>query len=167
MWYKQGMRSRTHRFLKNVTRLLYALILISGVAGPAALIAAQLGCEPACSMHQAHQAYQIEATPSSCCDVAGAVHQKIDSCHEISDKKQMAPSACCDDKLCFDSHIEIEQTAALSSGSADPTDPVAAASKLPVLTSIPSKFPCKQLSLDLISPEKPIPIYLRTCVFLI
>lgn len=161
MWYRYRMIKRTHRFLKNLTRLLYTLILISGVTGPATLMAAQIACEPACSMHQAHQ---VEATPSSCCNVVEAAHQKMDPCHAISDEKQTVTSASCDGKLCFDSRIEIQQTAVLYNGS---TDPMAAASKQPVVTSVPSKFSPKQLSLNLISPENPIPIYIRTCVFLI
>ena len=148
----------THRFLINSIRLIFAFILFLGITGPGTLMAVQLACEPDCPKHQ------MRVVPSSCCEDVEAAHQELDPCHGIPDEQQTVPSACCGGKLCFDSRIEIQETAVLSNNSADT---MAAASKLPLLTSVTSTFPIKPLSLHLFHPIPPTPIYIRTCVFLI
>lgn len=147
----------THRYLKILTRLLYALVLISVIAGPSTVIAALPQCEPDCSMHQ------VETMQPPCCEIAGQIDHTLSSSHEPPGEQKITPSVCCDGKLCYDSPIGFQDTALISNSSADT---MVSALKPPLLTSITCPLSVKHHGVSSI-PHATTPIYIRMCVFLI
>lgn len=148
----------TQRFLKTTTRLLVILTLVSGIAGPRVLTAAQLICEPDCPMHSNSEA----AAP--CCEIAGDIRHEMDPSYGGGDTLYTASPACCDGKLCFYPRIDFQKAGLLSNGSADTCAEIA---KLPVWSAAAIIFPSKQPSHCVFPPETATPVYIRTCVFLI
>lgn len=143
--------------LRSLGRSLTVLLLIAGMGmlGPAS--AAQIFCPPDCEMHQ-----PAAATPS-CCETPDMAHGASGSAGH-GGPPDASPAACCGGELCVDASTSTpEFSAALpaleSAGLTPPDLPYQAAA---LLSAVPvtSAFVANVKS-------PPIPIYLRTCAFLI
>ncbi len=153
------MIAQARRILKKLLpRLFYIVAVAAAVAGPGTLSALQLVCEPGCPMHQ------VQAPAHPCCESAGNVYHPQHQCPGGTHEQQTALPFGCDGQLCFDSSVDIREIAALSTGWDDSAPPVCPLQASP---SLPLTNPPRQLSLPEIPPGPAVPIYLRTCVFLI
>jgi len=152
------MIKQTSRILKKLPRLFYIVAVAAVVTGPGTLSAVQLVCEPGCPMHQ------VQAPVHPCCESAGNVSHPQPPGPGGTHEQQAALPFGCDGQLCFDSSVDIQKIAALSSGWDDSAPPVCHLQALPPL---PLTNPPRQLFLTETPPGPAVPIYLRTCVFLI
>jgi len=155
LWYKHGMLRRYSQHRKHVFQSITIFILVLGIVGLGTLKAGQLACEPDCSMHQPkmHQA--------SCCDISGTKHAKMLSGHAL--ENHQAPSSDCDGTFCIESSLEeLEIAVNLSSSLETP----AVSQLLPSSLTACSHSP-QRSSFQVTHPEKPIPIYMLTCTYLI
>ena len=143
-------RSRLGRYL-----VVPFLIIAVGLIGPAAF--AHTFCPPDCEMHKPAPA------PPSCCENTAMEHEAMDtSGHDTHSIPSSEP--CCEGNLCIDSSASApELTFALSSIESDINAP---ASLCDQARFIPSAWPVKRFSEPNIKGP-PIPVYIRTCVFLI
>ena len=142
-------------FLLGRYLVVSLLVAAVGLIGPAAI--AQTLCPPDCDMHR-----PVPAVPA-CCESSVMEHEAMEieghGTHTTS-----LPQPCCEGKLCIDSSASVpELTIALTSVECDINVP---ASLDHQEHFIPSSPPVKLISeLDIKGP--PIPVYIRTCVFLI
>ena len=145
------------RYLQHLRHLLQSIpifIVVLGIAGLGTLKAGQITCEPDCSMHppKMHQA--------SCCNTSETGHAKMLS--SVQENHQ-GPSSDCDGTLCIDSSFEVREIAVYVSNSID----TAAASRTLQLSETTVLHTPQRSSGQPYYPEKNIPIYLLTCVYLI
>ena len=107
--------------------------------------------------------HQAAGSSSSCCEAADMDHAAMAAGGECQHSRP-SPSPCGEGKLCFDSPITTPKVAASAGGFEADAEP-----PLFLLYSAalnPAASPIK-LSSDFHPPFTPIPIYLRTCVYLI
>ena len=135
--------------------LIPLLVIAVGLLGPAA--AAQMVCPADCDMHT-----PVPVLPS-CCENPKMEHEAMGTA-EHSPLSSPSPEPCCEGKLCIDSSAALpELTIALSNVECDISAPASLCGQAPPIQSFsPVKFSSK---LDIKGP--PIPVYIRTCVFLI
>lgn len=151
------MVGRFHKSLLSLARQLTLMLLVVGIATLGAAGAGQMLCLPDCAMHQ-----EVSAVPSCCegldMDHAGMI--PIESGFPSSTN----PGPCCEGKLCFDSPIDNVGVAAAVGGCETATElpPLLVMSEAPELPLSSNRFLSESPPAGL-----PIPIYLRTCTFLI
>jgi hypothetical protein len=143
-------RSLLGRYL--VIPLLVAAV---GLLGPAA--AAQLACPPDCDMLE-----PVSSLPT-CCEDSDVVHEPTITAQH-SPHSSPSPEPCCEDKPCLDSSAVVpEVTIALSSIECEINAPASVRGQAPLIQSAsPARFFSEP---DVKGP--PIPVYIRTCVYLI
>ena len=151
------MIGRFHRTLSHLARPLTVLLLVVGVASLGTAGAGQTLCPPDCTMHQA------AASSPSCCNGADMDHAVM-AAISGSQHSHPSPSPCGAGKLCFDSPINNPEVAASVGGFETDAEPPLFLLYSAALS--PAASPIK-LSSDLPPPIAPVPIYLRTCVYLI
>ncbi len=151
------MVGRFHRSLLLLARQFTVVLLVVGIATLGVAGAGQMLCQPDCDMHQ-----EVIAIPS-CCEGVDMDHA------DIVPTESGSPSSpylgpCCEGKLCFDSPGDNPGVAAAVGGWETATElpPLFLLSDAPELPLSANRFLSE-------SPPagSPIPIYLRTCTFLI
>ena len=131
------------------------LIVALAFIGPAAI--AQTLCPPDCAMHKPAPA------PPSCCENSAMEHEAMETAGNTSHAVP-APEPCCEGKLCLDASASApELTIALSSIESAINAPAAPYEQAHPRTSI---SPVGR-SFERHIKGPPIPVYIRTCVFLI
>ena len=155
LWYKHHMIKRYSQHRKHVFQSITIFFLVLGIAGLGTLKAGSLACEPDCSMHQPkmHQA--------SCCDISGTKHAKMLSGHTL--ENHQAPSSDCAGTFCIESSLEELEIAVNLPSSLD----TPAASHLLPSSLTTCSYSRQRPSFQGAYPEKPIPIYMLTCTYLI
>ncbi len=155
LWYIDYMVKPYLEHLKHLLQSIPIFIAVLAIAGLGTLKAGQITCEPDCSMHspKMHQA--------SCCNTPGTSHAKMLSSN-VQENHQDSSSDC-DGTLCIDSSFEVREIAANVSNSLDTT----AASQLSHLSAATVLHSPQKSSGQPYYPEKTIPIYMLTCVYLI
>ena len=144
------IRSQPVRYLV-VPFLVVAIALI----GPAAI--GQTFCPPDCDMHK-----PVPALPS-CCEDSAIDHGAMQTAGNTT-QAVPAPEPCCEGKLCLDASASApELTIALSSIESDINAPAVPYEQAHYVTSISPVG----LSFEPDIKGPPIPVYIRTCVFLI
>ena len=151
------MVGNVHMLLRPLGRFLTVLILVAGMGllGPAS--AAQIFCPQECAMHQ-----PVQPQPS-CCESPAMVPETMGTAGH-GPQSNAAPHPCCEGKLCLDA----------SSSAPDITATLNAVDSNYLITKIlyyqaDSRRSSSAAKLFLEQDVKgpPIPLYLRTCVFLI
>lgn len=147
------------KHFRIIQALLCVIVLHMMVVGPGVLKAEQLGCEFECLLKR------VSAEPASCCAESSAVH---DMSHSCDTEQQAYPNSvpdCCEGGPCYGSPLDFRETAAVSTTSVETES-----SKIvlpPSLSTGPSdQFPGWSIVRQ-VSSGTTIPIYIRTCVFLI
>ena len=144
------IRSLPGRYLV-VPFLVVAIALI----GPAAI--GQTFCSPDCDMHK-----PAPALPS-CCEDSAIDHGPMQTAGKTT-QAVPAPEPCCEGKLCLDASASApELTIALSSIECDINAPTGLYEQAHFMESISSM----RLAFEPDLKGPPIPVYIRTCVFLI
>lgn len=146
-----------HRLLRPLGRFLTVLLLVAGMGllGPAS--AAQIFCPQECEMHQ-----PVQPVPS-CCESPAMVPETIGTAGH-GPQSNPATQACCEGDLCIDaSSSAADFIAALTGIERDfLNSPILHYQAESTLSGPTAKLFLEQ---DVKGP--PIPVYLRTCVFLI
>ncbi|MGI9537157.1 MAG: hypothetical protein ACR2PB_08795, partial [Desulfocapsaceae bacterium] len=105
---------------------------------------------------------EVAATPS-CCEGVDMDHADMVLTEAVT-SSSLSPSSCCEDKLCFDSPVDNPEIAAAVGGcetEAEPPPLLVLSDEMGPSLSL-NKFPS-----DPPSAASPIPIYIRTCTYLI
>ena len=148
LWYKDYMVKRYLHHLKHLLQSIPIFIVVLAIAGLGTLKAGQITCEPDCSMHPPKM-HQV-----SCCNTPGTSNVQ---------ENHQGPSSDCDGTLCIDSSFEVREIAVNVSDSID----TPAASQLLQLSAATVLHSPQKSSGQPYYPEKTIPIYMLTCVYLI
>ena len=146
------------QFQRILPRLVrsFTVLLVLGVATLGMAGAWQTSCLPDCPMHQA------AASSSPCCERADMDHPVMPS-GESDNHSSPSPAPCCEGKLCFDAPVDdLLFAAAVSSEAATALPPVLLLSELTSPAYSTGKY-----TFDYPPEGSPIPIFLRTCVYLI
>ncbi len=151
------MVGQFHKSLLPLARQFTVMLLVVGIATLGAAGAGQMLCLPDCAVHQ-----EVIVTPS-CCAGLGMDHAAMIPT-ESGTPSSPSPSPCCEGKLCFDSPVDNPGVAAAVGGWETATElpPLFLLSEESGLALFGDRF-----SPDSPPPGSPIPIYLRTCTFLI
>ncbi len=154
------MISLTRVYIRNVRSLCCIIFFLAMVVGSGVLRAEQLGCKYECMLKQ------TAATPLFCCDESPAVHDTSRDCGPDQSNHRNSLSYCCKEGLCFDIPLKVKEAAAVNVSPVEPE----ASSTVAYLDSSSASLghPASDLpDLTQFLPDTRIPIYLRTCVFLI
>ena len=139
---------------------LCAFLLLVVAVGPGALRAEQLGCDYECLLKQT----AVQAV--SCCDKSAAAQGGSHDCGESQSNHRNILPVCCEGGACFDTPLEIQETAAVSKRLIEPENAQAIA-RLIYSTALLDQLWSGHFETRHVLPGPAIPIYLRTCVFLI
>jgi len=141
--------------LKHAARALTVLLVVVAIMGMATAKAGVDNCAPGCFMHQpAHK-------QAACCNVDKSNHLEMVTSSSTDHSQSQLP--CCERKLCVDSSFESRETAFMANTI---DSAVSGLQKICYTEASPVPAYKKPITQNRF-PQKTIPVYVITCVYLI
>ena len=148
------------KHLRTAQPLLCVIFLLVIAVGPGVLKAEQLGCEYECLLKQ------VDGSSASCCDKSAAVHGVSHNGDSGQQGKQNRVVGYCGGGPCYGSSMDVRGAAAVSNCPVETENSEAVCQHFfsAVFTpySLSGHSAIRQLPFG-----TPVPIYKRTCVYLI
>ena len=152
LWYIWSMVTP---IFKLATRALTVFLVVLAIMGMTTAKAGVDNCDPGCVMHQpTHK-------QAACCNVDESDHLEMVTSNSTEQSRSQLP--CCDRKLCVDSSFETRETAFMVNTieSAD-----SGSQKISYSEAYSDPTYKKPISWNCF-PQKTVPVYVITCVYLI